>query len=254
MDTHIGGATVSLPAGGKLIDEDVLLGIAEDMMTSNEISFDDELSFGSMPKVRIARDPNYSLGDYALHSKNMLTMGPNSKLQKSIDSGFRPEVYFWRNPLGIFVKIPYTRLNNKLCRGPGSEQNQPGPNSRKQGHAPKGQHDRVTEERRSSARTGKHREGREQRNNKDNVTGESASAPARDAPTSKKSSQKAEKTQVPTPPAPAPPAASAKPATTAKEALTDKRVSGGSKSNITFNGASGNRFAVLNTSPMKSRD
>ena len=32
-----------------------------------------------------------------------------------VDSGHREEIFMWRNPVGIFVTIPYTRLDNKLC-------------------------------------------------------------------------------------------------------------------------------------------
>lgn len=162
MDTQASGATVSLPHAQKAKSaHGFTLDNSKEPTSKPGIDqmFNEELSFGSMPKVRVPRNVQYNVQPYGPTTKNMLTMVPNSRFQKTVEcKTIDRDPFFWKNPQGIFVKILGTRLNNKLCRHPESQtivEN----TDRKPSHNAKPYHDRpVHEDRRPSGRFNKTRE------------------------------------------------------------------------------------------------
>ncbi|USW57030.1 hypothetical protein Slin15195_G103490 [Septoria linicola] len=112
LPTQAEGATVSLPRGKKAIQDTL------ESVSKPEIDFSNERSFGSLPAVKVPRPARYAPHVGSAHANNMLKMTSNSRFIKTVDSGYREQIFFWRNPLGIFVNVPFTRLNNKLCHDP----------------------------------------------------------------------------------------------------------------------------------------
>ncbi|WPH04608.1 Hypothetical protein R9X50_00750000 [Acrodontium crateriforme] len=111
-------ATVSLPSGKGLGVADIDDSADVESKPAVEPMFNDELSFGSLPKIHIPRTSNYELG---MAQHNMLTMAGGS--DEKLDShsypvlDFKEVKIFWRSPNGIFVNLPGTSLDtNKLIK------------------------------------------------------------------------------------------------------------------------------------------
>ncbi|EME78701.1 uncharacterized protein MYCFIDRAFT_178813 [Pseudocercospora fijiensis CIRAD86] len=169
MDTQATGATVSLPQSQKAKSTyGFTIDNGKEIITKPTIDemFNEELSFGSMPKVRVPRNVQYNCQPYGPTATNMLTLGPAPKFQKTVEAkSIDRDPYFWKNPQGIFVKIPGTRLNNKLCRHPESQQGQGvtdvgnrKPSYPAKSHQDRPAHERQNEDRRPSGRFHKSRE------------------------------------------------------------------------------------------------
>ncbi|KAK4494585.1 hypothetical protein PRZ48_013941 [Zasmidium cellare] len=116
MDEQSGGATVSLPPsrGGAVADPN---NFAVSKPSIDEM-FNEELSFGSMPKVRIPRGVHYDTSSYLSTSRSF--QFPNSRMQRAVETVSKVPIEFYRHEEGIFVTIRGTRLNNRLCRAPGA--------------------------------------------------------------------------------------------------------------------------------------
>ncbi|KAM3424222.1 hypothetical protein BST61_g11237 [Cercospora zeina] len=129
MATQTGGATVSLPQGKKAQYGRITL----EPTSKPEIDFSNERSFGSLPVIKVPRAVRYAAHVGSAHPNNLLKMAPASKIIRTMDTGFREQIFFWRNPAGIFVKIPNTPLNNRLCYSPNfvPQQSRQGRNERK---------------------------------------------------------------------------------------------------------------------------
>ncbi|WPB02999.1 uncharacterized protein RHO25_007635 [Cercospora beticola] len=129
MATQTGGATVSLPQGKKAQYGRV----TAEPTSKPEIDFSNERSFGSLPVVKVPRSARYASHVGSAHPNNLLKMSPIPKNVKTIDTGYYEQIFFWRNPAGIFVKIPNTLLNNRLCYAPNyvPPQSKQGRNDRK---------------------------------------------------------------------------------------------------------------------------
>ncbi|KAF7189615.1 hypothetical protein HII31_09059 [Pseudocercospora fuligena] len=169
MDTQATGATVSLPHSQKANNTyGFTIDDGKEIFTKPSIEqmFNEELSFGSMPKVRVPRNVQYNPQPPVPTAKNMLTLGPAPKFQKTFEAkSIDRDPYFWKNPQGIFVKIPGTRLNNKLCRHPESQQGQAvtdignrKPSYPAKSYQDRPAHERQNEDRRPSGRFNKTRE------------------------------------------------------------------------------------------------
>ncbi|KXT12863.1 hypothetical protein AC579_5387 [Pseudocercospora musae] len=169
MDTQETGATVSLPHSQKAKNtHGFAMDDSKEIFTKPSIDqmFNEELSFGSMPKVRVPRNVQYNPQPPVPTAKNMLTLSPAPKFQKTVEvKSVDRDPFFWENPQGIFVKIPGTRLNNKLCRHPESQQGQAvtdignrKPSYQAKSYRDRPAHERQSEDRRPSGRFNKTRE------------------------------------------------------------------------------------------------
>ncbi|KAF2217139.1 hypothetical protein CERZMDRAFT_93196 [Cercospora zeae-maydis SCOH1-5] len=129
MATQTGGATVSLPQGEKAQHGRIKF----EPTSKPEIDFSNERSFGSLPVVKVPRAVRYAAHVDSAHPNNLLKMALAPKFPKTMETGYREEIFFWRNPAGIFVKILNTPLNNRLCYSPNqvSQQSRQGRNERK---------------------------------------------------------------------------------------------------------------------------
>ncbi|KAF2162541.1 hypothetical protein M409DRAFT_27163 [Zasmidium cellare ATCC 36951] len=121
LDEQSGGATVSLPPYRGVVADPGNLAVTK---PSIDEMFNEELSFGSMPKVRVPRGVHYDTSTYSSTAKNLLQF-PNSRMQRPVDTMTQSDLGFWKHPEGIFVTVPGTRLNNKLCMTPGAPERQP---------------------------------------------------------------------------------------------------------------------------------
>lgn len=92
---------------------------------SIEPIFNEELSFGSLPKINVPRDVQYAFEGKGPSKQNLLHMGANSKFYKAIDAQSIADItgnrqstfyFFHKHPQGYFLKIPGTRLSNKLVK------------------------------------------------------------------------------------------------------------------------------------------
>lgn len=113
MATQTTGATVSLPQGKNAQRVQTIRNL--EPTSKPEVNFDNERSFGSLPKINVPSKTQYHPDAGSLSGPNLLKMKYNGR---SVDSGFHDQIFFWRNPAGIFVNVPFTRLNNKLCVDP----------------------------------------------------------------------------------------------------------------------------------------
>lgn len=120
-------ATVSLPqsAGKKnTTAEGFTIDDSEDVVSKPIIDpiFTDELSFGSTPTINVPKQAVYDVSGTGKY--NMLKMGMNSKIQKPVDTqtgvdltaGQNLTFYFHKHPQGYFIKLPGTKLNNRLVK------------------------------------------------------------------------------------------------------------------------------------------
>lgn len=227
MDTQISSATVSLPHTRKAAGR--ISSVPEPTMTKSDIDFNDERSFGSLPKVCVPRITDYNTRSYSTHklSRNALP----------IESGFHENPHQWRSPVGAYMRIPDTRLNNKCAPWRSRDQNKSARNSnnRQQGAQKSTSSDK--------------------KRNAKNVPAPASSTPARqtkETPQGSKKSPAQKADKVAKKVSPSPTIVADKP-TTAREALTDKRKSGGSKHSAAAS-TSTNRFEALAmmTSPSKN--
>jgi hypothetical protein len=91
-----------------------------------EYIFNEELSFGSLPNVALPPVPAHRYEPIEPRI-NLLRMAPNSKFGKTVEAQSHADIseahnlltYFHKNPSGFHLKIPGTRLNNKLVRDRG---------------------------------------------------------------------------------------------------------------------------------------
>lgn len=114
-------ATVSLPQKMALTSaEGFSMDDSDDVVSKPTIEqmFNEELSFGSLPRIQVPRNPIYDTEVYGHDSQaNMLRMGTNMKFHRNVDAQSARDLnmgFFYKHPDGIFVKIPGTKLNNKL--------------------------------------------------------------------------------------------------------------------------------------------
>lgn len=120
----VSSATVSLPqnvrrnvtAEGFTIDDSADL-VSKPTM---EQMFNEELSFGSLPKIAVPRNPLYDDDVYHTPTQNnMLKMATNSRFLRQVDAQSEPDVdfraFFNKHPAGYFVKLPGT-IGNRLVR------------------------------------------------------------------------------------------------------------------------------------------
>ncbi|KAI7084680.1 hypothetical protein KC356_g6517 [Hortaea werneckii] len=87
--------------------------------------FGEELSFGSLPRINVPKNALYDLEGNGQSKYNLLQMGTNSKFYKTVDSqsgidmtGNRQTLlfFFHKHPQGYFLKIPGTKLSNRLVK------------------------------------------------------------------------------------------------------------------------------------------
>ncbi|KAK5117390.1 hypothetical protein LTR62_006008 [Meristemomyces frigidus] len=78
--------------------------------------FNEELSFGSLPIVRVPRGARYSSAHLRAPRQSMLSaIRPSERATSQSTESLPP--HFWpRNTQGIFVKLPGSRLGNRLVR------------------------------------------------------------------------------------------------------------------------------------------
>ena len=113
------GATVSLPQVKKVTTPEGFTIDDSSEVTSKptmDHMFNEELSFGSLPKIRLPRGQNYNVG---FTENNMLAIPSNSTFIRRIESQSRANIdssFFFKNFNGYFVKIPGTKLQNRLVR------------------------------------------------------------------------------------------------------------------------------------------
>ena len=118
-----GGATVSLPNAYKpLLPEGLGFSNAGGMTSKPTIDklFEEERSFGSLPVVSVPRGARYNTAPYPAHVKSLLSMTTNSRFNRpsveALSKDQLPPYFFYKNPLGYHLKIPGTRLRNKLVK------------------------------------------------------------------------------------------------------------------------------------------
>ncbi|KAK4544366.1 hypothetical protein LTR36_004257 [Oleoguttula mirabilis] len=122
-------ATVSLPQYAvkkNVTPEGFTIDESADIVSKPTIDpiFTEELSFGSLPTVNVPSQAMYDPDVYGGSKFNMLKMGMNSKLQRTIDAqtgvdltaGHNLTFYFHKHPQGYFVKLPGTKLSNRLVK------------------------------------------------------------------------------------------------------------------------------------------
>ncbi|KAK5121482.1 hypothetical protein LTR85_005315 [Meristemomyces frigidus] len=123
-------ATVSLPQYAvkkNVTDEGFTIDDSEDIVSKPTIDpiFTEELSHGSLPNVNVPKHAIYD-PDVCGNSKyNMLKMATNSKFpqrtvetQTGVDLTAGPNLtfYFHKHPQGYFIKLPGTKLTNRLVK------------------------------------------------------------------------------------------------------------------------------------------
>ena len=136
MATQTGGATVSLPQGVKVHRAQAPRTL--ESTSKPEVDFSNERSFGSLPKVNVPSKARYHPEAGTLNGSSMLKTIGVPKFAR-VDSGYHDLIFFWRNPMGIFVKIPFTRLNNRLCLDPNYVE--PPPKAARKPYEQRGQRD-----------------------------------------------------------------------------------------------------------------
>ena len=117
-------ATVSLPQAKKVTSpEGFTIDDSSDVTSKPTIEqmFNEELSFGSLPKINIPLNPVYH-EHWKPTTHNMLRMGPNSKFMKGVDAQSMPEfsmrdIHSKRRD-GYFVNLPEVKLVNRLIKFP----------------------------------------------------------------------------------------------------------------------------------------
>ncbi|KAF2771422.1 hypothetical protein EJ03DRAFT_325473 [Teratosphaeria nubilosa] len=133
-------ATVSLPRTCVSDNKSLFSFIVDDSSaaTSKPVIdgiFTAELSFGSLPRVRVPRNVMYDVDVYPGHEgqHNLLRMGPNSKFPKAVDSQSKLAVDR-HNLLILFSKHP----QGFIVRFPGAERNKLVHHNRQGGKGPRG--------------------------------------------------------------------------------------------------------------------
>nr|POE66651.1 hypothetical protein CFP56_72074 [Quercus suber] len=147
---HRSSATVSLPLMKQLAEVDSLAAaMSNDVVSKPTIDgmFSEELSFGSLPKVKVPANPIYTAVEGAYKPVyNMLKLQSNSKLNKGIEAQSKPELnvmdIMFKHHAGYFLKVPSTRLNNRLVRHLPSDHTSTGINKERKvsRKSPKGKH------------------------------------------------------------------------------------------------------------------
>jgi hypothetical protein len=116
-DDQATAATVSLPQTQRAVSSGLRsVAVTEDIATKPTIDrmFNEELSFGSMPKVKVPRNTDYNLQPAPVH-KHILKMGFNPKMTRPVESLSSREIFFEKAPGGVLVTIPGSKLVKKLC-------------------------------------------------------------------------------------------------------------------------------------------
>lgn len=125
-------ATVSLPQSASMANtssEGFTIDDSDDVVSKPTIEqmFNEELSFGSLPKIHVPRNPIYDVDPHHHSKYNMLKMGANSKIMRPVDARSGEEMtskqniffYFHKHPQGFFVKLPgNNRLGHMLVKAP----------------------------------------------------------------------------------------------------------------------------------------
>jgi len=129
-------ATVSLPqARQSLSIEGFTLDDSADIVSKPAIDdmFNEELSFGSLPRIAVPRQGSYNLSPYTSDLFANLLRTP-----RAVESQSHPDgLFYYKSPHGYFVKILGTKLNNKLIRpGTDTESSAGGPRRSISGHSP----------------------------------------------------------------------------------------------------------------------
>lgn len=145
LDDQTVGATVFLPQMQKgSSNADLERGAVVSKPTIDYV-FNEELSFGSIPKVYVPRNVSYDISALPKNSKNMLKMGPNSKVHKQVESQTQTgsdHYLFPKNPQGYFANVPLTNLN-KMCHYIGGGGKKPyAAQDRTQDRKPPGKHNK----------------------------------------------------------------------------------------------------------------
>lgn len=158
LDDHAVGATVSLPQAQRFCASPDLEQNAITSKPAIDYMFNEELSFGSRPKVSIPRNTAYDTSAPPRNMKNMLKMGSNSKAQKQVESQTMHWIdLFPKSTSGYFANIPFTTLN-KMCHYIGGERNVGGKKSHtsqsNQERRPSGRQNRNTRGGRESGESG----------------------------------------------------------------------------------------------------
>ncbi|KAK5132404.1 hypothetical protein LTR08_009087 [Meristemomyces frigidus] len=124
------GATVSLPQSPPrrtVTLEGFTIDGSEDVVSKPSIDdmFRDELSFGSIPVIIFPRVAAYGNKTLGITRHNMLKMptnsmvhkyGPDAQTGEDLTAGPNLLHYFYKHPQGYYLKIPGTRLNNRIVR------------------------------------------------------------------------------------------------------------------------------------------
>ena len=116
------GTTVSLPQATKSPVVTYFVADNSSDVSSKPIideMFNEELSFGSLPKINVPRVMDYDMTPYPSTAKSMLAMSSNSKFIRTVVSQTHPEMdakSFYKHPHGYFLKIRDTPLNNKFVK------------------------------------------------------------------------------------------------------------------------------------------
>jgi hypothetical protein len=126
MDDHhhtlFQGATVSLPSPKRTFTGAVVSLNSRGPFTKpiSDYLFDEERSFGSRPVVVVPRNPRYKFAPHEPVVQNLPT-SKDSRMSRATafeaqSKESLPAWVFYKNPLGFHLKIPGTRLNNKLVK------------------------------------------------------------------------------------------------------------------------------------------
>jgi hypothetical protein len=152
QNTASRGATVSLPSPKRTVTGAPTALKYRDSFTKPTSAhlFDEVRSFGSRPVVVIPRNTKYNLAPYSSSTKNPPT-AMNPRMNRATAFGAQskdilPAWIFFKDPQGYHLKIPGTRLKNRLVKHPkGSDdsvhfrrnQDRPAPNKPEKGKASK---------------------------------------------------------------------------------------------------------------------
>lgn len=115
---NLPAATVALPPFKDTLGVPVrAIGLEAFTKSPIEPSFNDELSFGSLPKVNLPKNARYGAHVTSASGYNLLQTIPAWKVSKTIQpQSIAAEIYFYKAPQGYYLRIPGTNLNNVLAK------------------------------------------------------------------------------------------------------------------------------------------
>ena len=118
------GATVSLPQANKVTSlEGFTIDDSEDVVSKPMIEqmFNEELCFGSLPKITVPRNPGYSPNLRRPAQVNMFTIGTDSKIAAAAVDGqsaleFQIGDVHEKRKDGYYVHMPHLKIVRRLAR------------------------------------------------------------------------------------------------------------------------------------------